>query len=389
MKKIVFCLQTMVLGGVEKELITVMKRLSPEDFDITLLLMYVTDKKIMEEIPSYVRIIDLNIDQNYYCAPCVSLCKQRLKRGKVFEASQLMLKRVMGIGMTYSNTNLSAIESLQDNYDIAICYHIHSPLTLRYVAEKVSASKRIAWIHNDFLTTGYAINKLKKWLDKYTEIVAVSKQVELEFRELCPGYEDKLYMCHNIVDEDSIQQKANELVDDKVFTEEQSPRLLTIGRFVEQKGFDYAIEAARILKEQNTPFKWYFIGYGEDQEKYEKLIADYKLEDSVIILGRRDNPYPYIKNCTIYIQPSRHEAYGLVVNEARILHKPIICSRFAGAEEQIADKVNGRIVEIGDTDALADTIKELLTYSELCEAYSRATNTTVGSDWDNIIARFD
>lgn len=91
-KKIVFCLQTMILGGVEKELITVLKKIH-DDFDITLLLLYAGDSDIMKEIPNGVNVIILDIDQKYYCGSMIQLVKQRLKRGKFVEATSISVKR--------------------------------------------------------------------------------------------------------------------------------------------------------------------------------------------------------------------------------------------------------------------------------------------------------
>lgn len=178
MKKILFCLQTMVLGGVEKELVTIMKQMSPKDYDITLLLFYSSDSYIMQQIPAYVRVIDLELDKKYYFSDCVSMCKQRVMRKKYFEAGMLALRRVLKIGMTHSNIDMSDVPSCNDIYDIAICYHLHSPFALRYVAEKTKAYKKIAWIHNDFLTTRYPIARLQRYLNVYQEVIAVSHTVE-------------------------------------------------------------------------------------------------------------------------------------------------------------------------------------------------------------------
>lgn len=386
MKKILFCLQTMTLGGVEKELITIMKRMSPGEYDITLLLLYISDTDIMKQIPKYVRIISLDIDKDYYCSSCITLCKQRMKKGKIIEAGMLLVKRIFGIGMTHANTNISNIPTCDEYYDIVICYHMHSPLTLRYVAEKTKADKKIAWIHNDFSNTGFPVNRLNRYLNSYQEIISVSHQVEREFIQLCPEYREKLDMCHNIVDEKEIIQKADENIIDSVFTREKTPKLLTIGRFTTQKGFDVAIKAAQVLKHMNIDFKWFFIGWGEQETEYRKLITECNVEDRVIILGRKNNPYPYIKSCDIYIQPSRHEAYGIVVHEAKVLHKPIICSRFAGAEEQIINGKTGRIVSVGNVSELAEVIRELLTDAQLINKFVKELREemTKTDGWDKI-----
>ena len=385
MKKIIFCLQTMVLGGVEKELITIMKKMMPQEYDVSLLLFYKDDLCILEEIPRHVKMIDLDIDKAYYCSSCVQLSMQRLKRGKIVEAVGLMAKRVFGIGMTYSNTDISEIAAMKDEYDVAICFHMHSPLTLRYVAEKIKAKKKITWIHNDFLTTGFPVHKLKKYIAQYDEIIAVSEQVKKEFDQLCPQFTDHSFVCHNIIDSEEILRKSEEPIDDDRFCKDYQTVLLTVGRFCDQKGYDYAIKAARILKDEGVLFKWFFVGYGAQEQAYRAMIKEYGVEDCVVILGRKDNPYPYIKNCDIYVQPSRHEAYGIVIAEARVLHRPIICSRFAGAEEQIIDGKTGIIVPLNDVVTLAGELKKLINDPDGMVAFTEAlANESALAEWYTI-----
>ena len=147
--------------------------------------------------------------------------------------------------------------------------------------------------------------------------------------------------------------------DDPYFSDERV-KILTVGRFTSQKGIDQAIEVCRRLKEENMTFGWYLIGWGEEEKHYRELISLYSLEKEITILGKKVNPYPYIYECDIYVQPSRHEAWGLVVQEARVLNKPIICTAFAGADEQIINTETGYIVPLGDIDELSVVVKRLI-----------------------------
>ena len=383
-KKILFCLQTMVLGGVEKELITVLKRMSPEEYDISLVLLYISDERIIKQIPSYVNIIVLNVDKNYYCSSLVNLCKARIKRGHFIQAISLLIKRVLCIGTTHTNTNISKIPAQDELYDIAICYHIHSPISLRYVAEKTVSNKKIAWIHNDFFNTKFPVVRLKKYLDNYDEIIAVSRTVELEFLQLCPEYKEKTYMVHNIVDYEEIIQKSRETINDASYINVSVPKLLTVGRFTNQKGFDIAIRTASVLKSKNIDFKWFFIGCGEQESEYLRLISELNVHNNVIVLGRKDNPYPYIKDCDIYVQPSRHEAYAMVILEAKVLNKPIVCSRFAGADEQIKNGVTGLIVSVNNVEELTDAIVDLLTNAQKRKQFEMSLSLEKSEGWNTI-----
>lgn len=105
--------------------------------------------------------------------------------------------------------------------------------------------------------------------------------------------------------------------------------------------------------------KWYIIGFGKDEKLIEKKIRESKMEDHVIVLGKKDNPYPYIKKCDIYVQPSRYEGKAVAVREAQILHKPVIITNFPTASSQLIDGVDGVIVPM-DNDGCAKGIKNLI-----------------------------
>ena len=360
----------MELGGVEKELITVLKKIHKQ-YDITLLLLYQDDIGMLKDIPKDVKIRIVGLEKDYYIGSSYSLIKQRLKKGHIIEATGLGIKRCLKIGMTGANINLSGIPFCEAFFDVAICYHIHSPLMLKYVAEKVQAQKKVAWIHNDFYESGYPIQRLKKYVMVYDGVVAVSQKVENEFRRLCPWYAGQISTAYNYLDEQEIYRRSSEMIEEADFLYEKEVKLLTVGRFTEQKGIDLAIMSAAMLKKEKLKFHWYLIGYGPLENLYRKLIVQHDVADCFTILGRKENPYPYIKNCDIYVQPSRHEAYSLVMIEAKILKRPIVCTDFDGADEQINNEVNGIIVPLNDIKALSEAISRLIMEPKVRESFSK------------------
>lgn len=359
-KKLLFCLQTMVCGGVEKELITVLKKLNPECFDVDVLLLYIQDQSIVSEIPQWIHVVNLDIDQSFYCGSSMAIAKAKLKRGKLMEAGVLLGERALRIGMTGSNQSIKEIPELPQQYDCAVCYHIHSPLTLKYVATKVRAKRKLGWIHNDFKTSGYPIQRLKKYLQCYDAFVAVSGAVKREFVDRCPEYQKVTFVAHNVVDEVEIRALARDIPTSDSYFRDTRVKLLTVGRFTEQKGIDQAIEICRNLRKKGIVFCWYFIGWGPEEDSYRALISKYELQECAVILGQKKNPYPYIDNCDVYVQPSRHEAFAMVIQEARALCKPIVCTNFAGANEQLTDGETGYIVPLNDIEALEEKLRFLL-----------------------------
>ena len=130
-----------------------------------------------------------------------------------------------------------------------------------------------------------------------------------------------------------------------------------------------------MLKKEKLKFHWFLVGYGALEGLYRKLIEQYDVADCFTILGRKANPYPYIKNCDIYVQPSHHEAYSLVMIEAKILKKPIVCTDFNGADEQIENGTNGIIVPLNDAKALFGAISKLIMKPEIRASFSKQLET--------------
>ncbi len=373
MKKIIFCLQTMVCGGVEKELITVLRKFDPREYDLTVLLFYEQDKDIQSSIPDFVRVEVLNIDQAYYCSKTRALAAKRFRKGHAGEALRILTNRLVKGIPAAATMDLSALPELPDFYDYAVCYHMHSSVMMRYVAEKIHAGRKYVWIHNEFASTRYRIEKYGKWLEQYDRIVGVSTQLADEFKERCPQLAERVVTVHNIVDIEDICAKATLLDDvDEVFLQEERFRIVTVGRFVGQKGFDLAIRAARQLKDRGGRFCWFAIGYGSEEENMRALIRELDVQDVFVILGRKDNPYPYMAKADLYVQPSRHEGFGITVTEAKVLYRPIICTNFAGALDQIQNGVNGYILNEVSVEAIAQEVFALYTSQETRDSLMNA-----------------
>ena len=134
--------------------------------------------------------------------------------------------------------------------------------------------------------------------------------------------------------------------------------LCSCGRITPVKGFDLAVGAADILRNKGLDFKWYFVGDGVDRPKIEAMIAENDLQDYIEITGLQDNPYPYIKHCDIYVQPSYEEAHPLSIIEAQILCKPIVSTATVGGICIIDNGHTGMLSQI-DTQDLAERVYQL------------------------------
>ena len=156
----------------------------------------------------------------------------------------------------------------------------------------------------------------------------------------------------------AVEEEAKELDKEDKF------KILTVGRLASVKGYDLAVKAANLLKANKFKFKWFIIGEGPERKEIEELIESYGLENEVILLGAKSNPYPYMKNCDLYVQTSRKEGFGLTVMEAKILKNVVVATNFDTVNELLKDKFDGIIVG-KDENAIYEAIRELINNTSL------------------------
>ena len=241
---------------------------------------------------------------------------------------------------------LKKMPAWDTEYDVALAYW--GDHTMFYMCDKVKAKKKIAWLHFDYASPPREDALYLHYFSKCDKVVTVSKKIEASLKQALPEIADKVMTMENIIDAEDILQRASEPCD--LADDVRGIRLLTVGRICHQKGYDMAIPAiARLVSEKND-IKWYIIGDGEaiDKENLHARIRQYGLQDRVSFLGIRQNPYPYMKACDIYLQPSRHEGKPIAVEEAKILQKPIVVTDYSSAKEQMAGYPIYEIVEISE-----------------------------------------
>lgn len=377
MKKILFVTPHMIIGGVEKALVTLLEQF-PSDKYIIKILMVKAHGPLLNEIPKNVEYGEIDIPNNIadelLAGGVRASIKNNLATFKFHKVIKLIWRKMI-LKDPFSDLNISFkdINELQEEFDIAICYHMHMPFIVRYVSDKVSAKKKICWIHNDFNQTKYDVKRLESYLDEYDYFFAVSKQLETEFVNIIPKFQSKTSVFYNIISDKKIKRLANDgYCEVNNLHCNNKVKLITIGRLSYQKGYDLAINICKKLKEDNIDFCWFILGEGEEREKLERRIKELQLADYFILLGAKSNPYPYLKMCDIYIQTSRHEGYCTTLNEARILNKPIVTTNVSGVSEMLEHKKTAlisnfderelylNILELINNDALRDKLSKNL-----------------------------
>lgn len=224
------------------------------------------------------------------------------------------------------------------------------------------------------------VPQLKAWFTtwnytkKFDKIVCVSGFVKSLFDYYFKNLRDRSIVLYNAMDVKKIKTLAEQSVTD-ISKDTNILKIATVGRIEREKGPQLAINAARILKKRQFDFLWYFVGDGTLLKKMQKAVLKYGLENNVKFIGSRNNPYPYIKACDVYCQPSLTEAYCTTVNEARILGKAVVANRFSGITEQITNGSDGIICDISP-NALADALTEAFdaNYRSKLEAFVKYPN---------------
>ncbi|MPN33798.1 N-acetylgalactosamine-N,N'-diacetylbacillosaminyl-diphospho-undecaprenol 4-alpha-N-acetylgalactosaminyltransferase [bioreactor metagenome] len=175
-------------------------------------------------------------------------------------------------------------------------------------------------------------------------------------------------MFYNILDIKKITDKSSERIDENDLFIDNTINIVTVGRISGEKGYDRIPDVMKQLVDNNYKIKWIIIGDGPDRERIENLIKEHNVENNVVLLGTRENPYPYMRACDIYVQPSYTEGYCTTTYEAKILHKPVVTTDVPGMREQFESGKNGLIAE-SSVDGLYDGIKKLIDEPELREKF--------------------
>ena len=142
---------------------------------------------------------------------------------------------------------------------------------------------------------------------------------------------EKTMVCNNLIDGEKIIKSAEEKIELK---KENITTFINVGRHDEhQKRLTRIIESAKMLKQKNKQFKILFVGSGDDSEKYKKMVKRYELEEQIIFLGKKKNPYPYYKISDCVVLSSNYEGYPVVFLESMILNKPLITTKVSDYDE--------------------------------------------------------
>lgn len=384
-KKLLITSFDMAIGGVERSLIGLLNQIDYSKYDVDLML-YKHEGELFSLIP-----IEPNLLQEIReYSTFRKSTKEILKEGNVSIGITRLLAKYIGtlhgkrikseepgyLVIQYGwKMSLPFLPSLKDEYDAAISF-----LWPHYfVGNKVRAKRKIGWIHTDY--SNISINKAlddQMW-NAMDNIVAVSEGCKDSFLNVFPSLLSKVAVMENIISPSFIREQAKDDVTYEMPIIPGRTKLLTVGRFSYAKGIDDAVYACRNLLDKGFDIEWYVVGYGSQEGELRELINKLSLQDRFKILGKRTNPYPYIKACDIYVQPSRYEGKAVTVREAQILGKPVLITNFPTANSQVYDGVDGLITPMG-IDGVVNGVSKLISDNELRR---RLIKNTLLNDYSN------
>jgi len=363
-KKVLFMLSSMNIGGVEKSLLSLLSAMPQDKYDITLLLL---EKKggFMKLVPDWVKVEEASWFEQVkpiIMQPPQQTIKDYIKRKEFFKVptfiySYILSEKLFKNRYIFYKNVFKTVPDHDEDYDIAISYQGPTDIIDYYIANKVNAKQKVSWVHFD--VSKHMINEklYERLYRKFDKLFVVSKEAREKLVQKIPSVEEKATVLLNIISGSLISDMSKKDID---FDENyKGLRLITIGRLSKEKGQDLAIEVLAKLRKDGYEVRWYCIGEGKQRIEYEQLIGDYGLENEFILMGSKSNPYPFILKSDIYVQTSRHEGYCLTLAEAKSLNKPIVTTDFTGAREQIVNGYNGLIVDLSVED-LYEKIKLLI-----------------------------
>ncbi len=371
-KKILFINYSLHSGGIEKSLVTLLSLFNYEKYSVDLQL-FANDGLFLNRVPKQVHLLPplfpkeykLNIRQALPALlksghPLTALCRTGVTFAGLHGTMGERLVKMWQIESRFVRKN-------ETEYDAAVAFMEGQPIY--YCVDCVHAKRKIGFIHGDYKAMGLNRTFDEPYFQKLNAVCTVSESCKDALVQTFPHLAQKFHVQYNLLSPKFLREMAQEEV---AFPDPsyKGLRVLSIARLSHQKGLDLAIPAVQKLRQEGINFRWYIIGVGPEKDALQEQIAKADIQDDVIFLGERGNPYPFVKACDVYLQPSRFEGKSIAVDEAMALCRPILLTDFSTAKDQITDGSTGLIVPM-NSQGIADGLRRLLQDSTLRASLSQ------------------
>lgn len=348
-------------GGAEKSLTSLLNLLPNDAYSVDLLLLK-NEGVFKNLLPDGINVLSVEFpyecltvspkDLAYYLSH-----NPKFFFKKIYSLLKLYLKKDMSQDQILWQIWRNDIRVMRKEYDVAISYI--EGLPNYYVIDKVNAKRKLLWVHNEYTKLNYNKDFDFAYFNAADAVVTISELCKKDLAFNFPSLDKKFCVLENITNPEIVRRMSKqEIIDEKFDCHFDGLRILSIGRLHSQKNYDLAIDAAKVIKDRGVDFKWYIIGEGPLYDSLNNKIKSLGLNDRIILLGIRSNPYAYMKRCDIIVQSSLYEGKSIVIDEAKILYKPIVATNYNTVYNVITDHVNGLICEMNQ-ESLANCILEL------------------------------
>ena len=366
-KNVIFVAEALWIGGIETALVNLLNRMDYEKYDVTCLVVR-GSLEMAERITPKCRLLVADrektpaFSESYKFSRLYHLTEEAENPSRLHRA---MMWAVPAIKWVENRLYIRYVreQMKEEHFDTCVIY---SDRTAEIAVRGIWADQYLLFYHNAIMDKAYHDEIGYR---KSRKIIAVSEKKAEELKSFRPQYVDKYMTIHNLVDLDGVMEKSQK-EPDTAFPEDAF-NLFTCGRLAHQKAIDWAIQAMKTLLDKGYhDLQWWIVGGGPDAEKLQRQIEDAGIGDHFHLLGMQSNPYPYIANADLYVQPSRYENYSVVILEAMALCKPILAT-IPAAEMQIRSGENGLLCK-ANPESIAESIEYLYRHREEMEKYVQA-----------------
>lgn len=368
MKKILLVINTLGHAGAEVALLELCRHFDPAEYELSLYVL-MGQGEMIHKLPEYVKVKNLHYDDS-------SVLSSAGKKHMIRQVLKAFFTRGCGLkNIPYLVGNLWSMlkkrrvlpdkllwrilsdggQIFNEHYDLAVAY-LEGGSTY-YVTDHVNADKKAAFVHVDYQRAGYTRKLDRECYLKLDKIFTVSDEVREAFLKAYPECADRTEVFHNLINQETIRRRAEEGTG---FTDSYDGiRILSVGRLTAQKAYEISIQAMQLLKKQGVHARWYVLGEGNQRPKLESLIEQAGLKEDFLLLGAKDNPYPYMKQTDIYVHASRFEGKSIAIQEAQTLGCAMVVSDCSGNREQVTSGVDGILKPLTPQD-VGEGILELI-----------------------------
>lgn len=364
-KKLIFITEALWIGGIETALVNLLNHLDYDKYEVTCLILR-DSQELAGRITPKCRLIvsdrqhPVSFSKAYTRKRMYNLMEEPQNASRVRRLIWRALCLLLRAPEARCYASYLKKQLASEHFDTAVIY---SDRAAEAAVRAVSASRFLMFYHHGAMRRSYHDEYGYRRAEK---VVVVSDSLADRLRKFRSRYADKIISINNLIDTDGVRRKSLE-APETVFPKDYF-HIVSCGRLSYEKGMDIAIDAcARLVAAGICNIRWWIVGGGPEESHLREQIARLGLDGYVRLLGMQKNPYPYLRQADLYVQPSRFEGHCVTVLEARLLAVPILATRTA-AEEQIDNGRNGMLCD-ADADSVADSVKYLQKSPQILKQY--------------------